>query len=127
VMPERPHASGHAIEARIYAEDPVKFLPSAGTLEQFRLPHLPNVRVDTGYKKGMKITPFYDPLLAKVIVCGPDRAAAVKILTEALESCEITGVKSNIPALITILESEQFRSGNVHTGLTSALIHKNSS
>ena len=127
VMPERPQPKGHAIEARIYAEDPVKFYPSPGTLQCFRLPAVPNVRVETGYKEGMKVTPFYDPLLAKIIVCEADRAAATKSLIEALESCEITGLKSNIPALVTILESEQFQTGNVHTGLTSELIHRKSS
>lgn len=127
VMPEHPNPKGHAIEARIYAEDPVNFFPSPGKLEHFRLAQMSNVRVETGYKEGMKVTPFYDPLLAKVIVSAVDRAQAVKTLIEALESCEITGLKSNIPALITILESEQFQSGEVHTGLTAELIHKKSS
>jgi len=126
VLPDSPQPEGHAIEARIYAEDPVKFFPSPGNLAKFVLPTAANVRVETGYKEGMQVTPFYDPLLAKVIISDVDRAAAIKTLVEALESCEITGLKSNIPALITILESDQFQSGQVHTGLTSELIHKKS-
>tara|TARA_B100001971_G_C18243448_1_gene572519 strand:+ start:341 stop:1690 length:1350 start_codon:yes stop_codon:yes gene_type:complete len=126
VLPERPRPNGHAIEARIYAEDPVRFFPSPGTLERFRLPEAPNVRVETGYREGMKVTPFYDPLLAKIIINDVDRATATKTIIEALASCEIAGLKSNVPALITILESEQFQTGRVHTGLTSELIHKKS-
>jgi acetyl-CoA carboxylase biotin carboxylase subunit len=82
--------------------------------------------VETGYREGMKVTPFYDPLLAKIIINDVDRATATKTIIEALASCEIAGLKSNVPALITILESEQFQTGRVHTGLTSELIHKKS-
>ncbi len=110
---------GHAIEARIYAEDPDRgFLPSIGTLAHLRAPATgAAVRVDTGVRAGDEISPFYDPMIAKLIVHGEDRAAALRLMTEALAEYEIAGVTTNIALLQRIVAHEAFASGRVDTGL----------
>ncbi len=122
VLPNAPSLDGHAIEARVYAEDPKRFFPSPGKLEVFRPPVSDGVRIETGYREGLDVTPHYDPLLAKVIVKRPTRDRAIDDLIEALGAFEVRGVKTNIPALVTVLGSDQFRSGQVHTGLVDELI-----
>jgi acetyl-CoA carboxylase, biotin carboxylase subunit len=122
VLPARLAIDGHAIQARIYAEDPKRFFPSPGTLRVFRPPSGPGVRIETGYAEGRDVTPHYDPLLAKVIVHRPTREAARIALLEALRGFSIEGVKSNIPALLIVLDSEEFKSGNPHTGLVAEAI-----
>jgi len=121
VLPEPPRRRGHAIEARIYAEDPVRFYPSPGPLERFRLPAGPGVRVETGYAEGGRVTPYYDPMLAKVIVRAGDRPQAIARLAQALDATEIAGVKTNIPFIRAVLDSEAFRTGAIHTGLAQDL------
>jgi len=110
---------GHAIEARIYAEDPERgFLPSIGRLAHLAAPAATaDVRVDTGVRAGDEITPFYDPMVAKLIVHGEDRAAALRRLAEALAAYEIVGVASNVAFLGRIVAHDAFASGNVDTGL----------
>jgi len=115
VVSETPRIRGHAIEARVYAEDPVSFYPSPGTLEVFEPPD--GVRVETGLRQGQEVTPFYDPLLAKVIAHGQTREQAVNSLVAGLEGFNIRGVKHNLPALISILRSEEFAGGELHTEL----------
>ncbi len=90
--------NGHAIEARVYAEDPVRgFLPSIGRIAHWRMPEQgARLRVDTGFREGDDVTPFYDPLLAKVIAWGEDRERARDALLRALAACEVTGVATNI-------------------------------
>ncbi|MDH3248184.1 MAG: biotin carboxylase [Acidimicrobiia bacterium] len=123
ILPQPPSLDGHAIEARVYAEDPVRFLPSPGRLDVFRPPQ--DVRVETGYREGQAVTPFYDPLLAKVVVHAPTRNEAIYRLAAALMEFEIAGVKHNIPALTALLESQEFREGRVHTGLAETVVsHK---
>ena len=122
VLPNAPTVNGHAIEARVYAEDPKRFFPSPGKLEVFRPPVSESVRIETGYREGLDVTPYYDPLLAKVIVKRATRDRAIDDLIEALGVFEVRGVKSNIPALVTVLGSDEFRSGHVHTGLVGELI-----
>jgi acetyl-CoA carboxylase biotin carboxylase subunit len=124
IVPADLAVSGHAIQARVYAEDPVKFMPSPGPLDKFRPPEGDGIRVDTGFAEGMAVTPFYDPLVAKVIGKGKDRQQAIDRLIAALENFEIEGIKSNIPALVQILRSDSFRAGDVHTGLTAEIIQK---
>ena len=94
LLQDRLGIEGHAIEARIYAEDPARdFLPSVGTLVHLRQPReRPGVRVDTGVRQGDAITPYYDPMIAKLIVHGPDRAAALRLLRSALADYEVVGV-----------------------------------
>jgi acetyl-CoA carboxylase biotin carboxylase subunit len=120
VLPVPPKVSGHAVQARVYAEDPKRFLPSPGTLQVFRPPS--GVRVETGYGEGCKISTFYDPLVAKVIAHGATREEATARLSAALDGFVIEGVKTNIPALQSILRSQAFRDGLVHTGLVAEVM-----
>jgi acetyl-CoA carboxylase biotin carboxylase subunit len=83
------------------------------------------VRVETGYCEGREVTPHYDPLLAKVIVHRPTREGARTGLMEALREFRIEGVKSNIPALLAVLGSEEFQEGQAHTGLVGEVIARN--
>jgi len=107
-------AKGHAVEARLYAEDPGHdFLPSTGTLERFKLPS--GIRVDAGVREGDVVTPFYDPLLAKVIAHGPTRATAVKQLADALAVAEIGGLRTNAGFLVRVLRQAEFRAGAIDT------------
>jgi acetyl/propionyl-CoA carboxylase alpha subunit len=108
---------GHAIEARIYAEDASRgFLPQAGRLLLYREPRLPGVRVDAGVVEGSEVSVFYDPMLARVIASGETREAAIARLVAALRDYPILGVRTNIPFLIGVLEHPRFRAGEVDTG-----------
>ena len=117
ILPAPIALTGHAVQARVYAEDPVRFLPSPGRLAIFRPPE--DVRVETGFAEGMTVTPHYDPMLAKVIVHAATREQAIDRLMTALRTFRIEGVKHNIPALLEILASAEFRAGHVHTGLVA--------
>ena len=116
VMATPAHVDGHAIEARVYAEDPVRFLPSPGTLTRFRPPAMRHVRIETGYREGQSVPPFYDPMIAKVIAWGPTRPKAIGRLVVALRAFEIGGIAHNIPALLQVLGRDDFIAGDVHTG-----------
>ena len=108
---------GHALEARIYAEDPATgFLPSLGTLYRWREPSGPDIRVDSGYTQSMEIPPFYDPMLAKVIALGQDRASALARLDHALAEFTVLGVTTNIAYLRAILKTPAFAKGDLDTG-----------
>jgi 3-methylcrotonyl-CoA carboxylase alpha subunit len=109
--------NGWAMEARLYAEDPAKgFLPSTGTLELFQLPeHIG--RVDTGVYEGAEVSPFYDPMIAKVIAWGEDREEARELLSEMIEDSAIWPVKTNSAFLINALDHPDFVAGTVDTGL----------
>ena len=109
--------NGWAMEARLYAEDPAKgFLPSIGTLELFQLPeHLG--RIDTGVYEGAEVSPFYDPMIAKVIAYGEDREEAREMLSQMLEDSAIWPVKANSAFLIAALDHPDFVAGTVDTGL----------
>ncbi|MHB8419886.1 MAG: acetyl-CoA carboxylase biotin carboxylase subunit [Myxococcales bacterium] len=107
--------SGHAFEFRIYAEDPVRFLPSPGTLTLFEPPSGEGVRCDAGYRTGDAVTPYYDPLIAKLIVSGPSRAAALGRAAAALAAFRIEGPKSNLELHRRIVASEAFRRGELDT------------
>ena len=122
ILPAKIAKSGHAIEARVYAEDPKRFFPSPGRLTVFRPPTGAGVRVETGFSEGREVTPHYDPMLAKVIIHRPTRERARTALMEALREFRIEGVKSNIPALLAVLDSEEFTSGQPHTGLVGEVI-----
>ena len=107
---------GHAIEARVYSENVRRnFLPSTGTLHRVVWPH--TVRVDTGVETGAEIGVHYDPMMAKVIAHGADRAAAVVALREALRQTEIVGVEHNVPYLRNVLAHDAFLDGTYTTGL----------
>jgi acetyl/propionyl-CoA carboxylase alpha subunit len=109
---------GHAIEARIYAEDPARgFIPQAGRLVEYRAPSLPGVRIDSGVTEGSEISIYYDPMIAKVIATAENRLLAVNRLAAALRAFRIRGVKSNVPFLLGILDLDAFRRGRIDTGL----------
>jgi acetyl/propionyl-CoA carboxylase alpha subunit len=111
------HRQGHAIEVRILAEDPAAgFLPSIGKLTAFSVPIGPGVRVDTGYEAGQEVTQFYDSLLAKLIVWGETREAAIRRLRSALLDFHVLGVKTNISFLLDLIEHPAVVSGEVDTG-----------
>ncbi len=110
-------ARGHAIELRINAEDPKRFLPGPGVITEWREPVGPDIRVDAGYVVGNTVTPFYDSLLAKLIVHGDDREQALSRAAAALEGFTITGPKSNLAFHVELLANPEFRSGRYDTGL----------
>jgi len=113
----RAERRGHAIEVRINAEDPSRdFLPTATATVRFRPPLGPGVRIDTHVADGAGIPPFYDSLLAKVIVWDADRPAAIDRCLRALTELEVTGVPTTRAAAIDILRSEEFASGHYSTG-----------
>ncbi|ALL69194.1 Methylcrotonyl-CoA carboxylase biotin-containing subunit [Paraburkholderia caribensis MBA4] len=120
---------GHAIEARIYAEHPARgFLPSTGTLKHLRMPQgvefslgaggeRAPVRIDSGVREGDTITPFYDPMIAKLIVHGASREEALKRMSQALRGCEVVGPHTNVEFLQRIVASVPFSTGDLDTGL----------
>ncbi|WP_175750127.1 acetyl/propionyl/methylcrotonyl-CoA carboxylase subunit alpha [Burkholderia pyrrocinia] len=115
---------GHALEARLYAENPARgFLPSTGTLKHLRLPDGVEfdigaaVRVDSGVREGDAITPFYDPMIAKLIVHGADRTAALGLMLRALRACEVVGLHTNAAFLQRIVACEPFATADLDTGL----------
>jgi acetyl-CoA carboxylase biotin carboxylase subunit len=108
---------GHAIECRLYAEDPATgFLPSAGKILALREPSGPGVRVDTGIYDGCEVPVHYDPILSKIIAFGADRDQAIRRMLEALRGTTILGIKTIVPFLIDVLEHPAFASGDIHTG-----------
>ncbi len=115
---EQVHADGHAIEVRLYAEDPDHgFLPSSGQLSTLRLPDTsPTLRLDGGVVEGDAVTVFYDPMIAKLIVFAPDRVQALQRMREALAACEIVGPKSNIGFLERLVRHPAVVEGRIDTG-----------
>lgn len=108
--------NGHAMELRVYAEDPLNdFLPSVGTLETYRLPTGDGVRVDNGFEEGMDVPIYYDPMLSKLITYGKDREESIQIILKAIEDYHIEGVQTTLPFGKFVFEHEAFRSGNFDT------------
>ena len=122
ILPDDVEISGHSIQARVYAEDPIKFFPSPGPLNVFRPPTGDGIRIDTGFAEGGTVTPYYDPMIAKVIVRGDDRQDAINKLSGALDEFTIEGIKTNIPFILAALKNESFISGDVHTGLAEQIV-----
>ncbi|MFT5223697.1 MAG: acetyl-CoA/propionyl-CoA carboxylase biotin carboxyl carrier protein, partial [Glaciecola sp.] len=109
-------SSGHAIEVRVYAEDPAAgFLPQLGTVARFEVPLDDDVRVDTGVEDGSEVSRFYDPMLAKIIVHGPDRATSLARMSEVLAGTAVLGVATNVDHLRAIVEHPAFLAGDVTT------------
>ncbi len=108
---------GHAIECRLYAENPARnFFPSPGTLSVFALPQPGSgVRIDTGFRQGDTITPFYDPMIAKIICHGPDRGSAIARMTQTLQGITIEGLTSNLRFLRQVIRHPAFAAGAVST------------
>ncbi len=108
---------GHALECRVYAEDPAQnFLPSIGEIAYYRPPAGPGIRVDDGFETGTAVSPYYDPMLAKVITWGRDRDKAIRKMVLALRQTVILGVTTNIPYLLAILQEPHFMAGQTSTG-----------
>jgi acetyl-CoA carboxylase biotin carboxylase subunit len=113
--------TGHAIELRVYAEDPKRFLPSPGAITDWREPSGPGVRVDSGYAAGTTVTPFYDPLLAKLCAHGATRDEAIARARLAVADFVVTGPKTNLPFHAELLGNAEFVSGDYDTGLVSRM------
>ncbi|WP_020539324.1 acetyl-CoA carboxylase biotin carboxylase subunit [Lewinella cohaerens] len=108
--------TGHALELRVYAEDPLNnFLPSVGTLHRYRPPSGEGIRVDDGFTEGMSIPIYYDPMLSKLITYGETREAAIRMMIAAIEDYEIAGVATTLPFGKFVCQHEAFRSGNFDT------------
>ncbi|MBQ1043998.1 MULTISPECIES: acetyl-CoA carboxylase biotin carboxylase subunit [unclassified Micromonospora] len=112
---------GHAIELRINAEDPKRFLPGPGAISTWNEPSGTGVRVDSGYVAGNTVTPFYDSLMAKLIVSGDTREEAVERARAAVAQFEIAGPKCNLPFFAELLENPEFLSGDYDTGIVSRM------
>ncbi len=121
-VPANPQPRGHAVEARIYAEDSRQMLPSTGRLTVCRPPTLTGVRVDSGYAEGQWVTPYFDPLLAKVIGTGDTREQAIGRTLVGVKAFDIRGVDTNRALLERTLGSEPFIAGRLHTGLLDDLL-----
>lgn len=108
--------NGHALELRVYAEDPLnEFLPSVGHLDKYKLPIGDNIRVDNGFEEGMDIPIYYDPMLSKLITYGKTRVEAIQLMIKAIENYEVEGVQTTLPFGKFVCEHEAFRSGNFNT------------
>ena len=107
---------GHAMELRVYAEDPLNdFLPSVGRLETYRLPEGEGVRVDNGFEEGMDVPIYYDPMLSKLITYGKTREESIELILKAIENYKIKGVQTTLPFGTFVFEHGAFRSGNFDT------------
>ncbi|MHA6258429.1 acetyl-CoA carboxylase biotin carboxylase subunit [Sporosarcina sp. CAU 1771] len=113
---------GHAIEVRIYAEDPITFFPSPGKVEKLKLPEGKGIRNELGIEEGSSVTPFYDPMIAKLIVHAESREDAITKLSQALDEYEITGIKTNIPMLKNVIAHREFYLGNTKTNFIDEYI-----
>ncbi|MDN4594951.1 acetyl-CoA carboxylase biotin carboxylase subunit [Polycladomyces subterraneus] len=119
-LPLRQHeikARGHAVEYRIYAEDPTTFLPSPGTIHAITVPEGEGIRVDAGVEAGNQVTPFYDPMIAKLIVSGPTRETVLEKSRAALEQFQVEGIRTNLPLLRALLDHPEFVDGQYDTQL----------
>jgi acetyl-CoA carboxylase biotin carboxylase subunit len=120
---EQIQRDGHAIEVRIYAEDPKTFFPSPGKITVFETPTGEHVRNETAVTSGSSVTPFYDPMIAKLIVKGHSRQAAIEHMLQALESYKVEGIKTNIPMLKEVLSNPQFQAGNTTTNFVNIYLN----
>ena len=119
--PAAVRPAGHALELRVYAEDPVRFLPAPGTITRWEEPAGDGIRVDAGYQSGNTVTPYYDPLLAKLCVHGADRAQALARARDAVAAFAVEGPKTNLAFHAELLASPDFVSGDYDTSLVSKL------
>ena len=119
------HANGHAIETRIYPEDPETMIPSAGLIDSFHMPSGKHVRVDSALAPGYEVLTHYEPLLAKLICWGETRDEARKRLLAALEMVRIEGVKCNVSLLKAVISHPDFVNGDYHTGSLPGIVSSN--
>jgi acetyl-CoA carboxylase biotin carboxylase subunit len=115
---ESPPRNGHAMEFRLYAEDPRTFLPAPGRISSLRLPtEGRDRRFDLGYDDGDEVPMFYDPLIGKAVVHGGGRRTTIGMARAVLADLRIEGLRTNLPALVDLLDDERFVSGNYDTSL----------
>jgi acetyl-CoA carboxylase, biotin carboxylase subunit len=119
--PASVRSAGHAVELRVYAEDPRRFLPSPGVITEWAEPSGPGIRVDAGYTAGNEVTPFYDPLLAKLCVHSGSRAETLRRARAAVAAFRISGPRTNLPFHAELLDSEEFSSGDYDTSVVARL------
>jgi acetyl-CoA carboxylase biotin carboxylase subunit len=119
-----PEPRGHSIEVRVNAEDPETFFPSLGKVTRLLAPGGPGVRMDSALYRGLEVTPFYDSMLAKLIVHGSDREHAIARCERALRELRMAGVMTSLPVALRVLQSEEFRSGNYDTGILERIDRK---
>jgi len=119
--PSSVRSAGHAVELRVYAEDPRRFLPSPGVITEWAEPSGPGVRVDAGYEAGNEVTPFYDPLLAKLCVHAASRAEALLRARAAVHDFRISGPRTNLEFHAELLDSDEFASGRYDTSVVARL------
>ena len=119
--PAAVRTEGHALELRVYAEDPRRFLPSPGLITEWVEPAGPGIRVDAGYQEGNEVTTFYDPLLAKLCVHGQDRGEALARARDAAAAFQVAGPRTNLPFHADLLASEEFISGDYDTSVVARL------
>jgi len=113
---EDMNIKGHAVELRVYAEDPMNdFLPSVGHLDVYQLPQGDGIRVDNGFEQGMDIPIYYDPMLAKLITYGKTREEAIQVMIQAIDNYKVEGVQTTLPFGKFVFEHEAFRSGKFDT------------
>ena len=109
--------TGHAIECRVYAEDPANdFLPSPGRITRLRVPQGPGVRDDGGVYEGSEVSIYYDPMISKFAVYGKDRGQAIERMRRALDEYQIGGIKTTLPFFRAVMQDEEFIDGRIHTG-----------
>lgn len=114
-------SQGHAIEFRVYAEDPVTFFPSPGLITKWHMPLQEGIRIDSGYGPDLKVTPFYDPMIAKIIISGQTREETIDRAREYLDQVEVEGIKTNLPFLRHALQTDEFIKGDYHTGFIQSM------
>jgi len=119
--PAAVRSDGHAVELRVYAEDPRRFVPSPGLITEWVEPSGPGVRIDAGYAAGNEVTPFYDPLLAKLCVHGSSRDEALRRARAAVDGFRIRGPKTNLPFHAELLDSDEFAGGDYDTSVVARL------
>jgi acetyl-CoA carboxylase biotin carboxylase subunit len=119
--PDAVRAEGHALELRVNAEDPVRFLPGPGLITAWEEPHGPGIRVDSGYTVGNTVTPHYDSLMAKLVVHGADRAEAFDRARAAVAAFRVEGPKCNLPFFAELLVHPEFVSGDYDTGIVARM------
>jgi acetyl-CoA/propionyl-CoA carboxylase, biotin carboxylase, biotin carboxyl carrier protein len=116
IRQDEVRAEGHALEVRLYAEDPVTQLPQTGRVERFHVPQAPDVRIDSGIETGSEVTRFYDPMVAKLLVHTPDRATSCERMSWLLAHTTLHGVVTNLDLLAAVVAHPVFRSGEITTG-----------
>jgi acetyl-CoA carboxylase biotin carboxylase subunit len=119
--PDAVPVAGHALELRVNAEDPVRFLPGPGLITAWEEPHGPGIRVDSGYTVGNTVTPHYDSLMAKLVVHGADRAEALDRARAAVSAFRVEGPKCNLPFFAELLVHPEFVSGDYDTGIVARM------